>query len=72
MSFLFIKRKVDRLRKIIDPSHCYLFVEKSLEKLLLIPFIHILTRNIFTAFEEFPSRETRAVFLNISKAFGKV
>ena len=27
---------------------------------------------IYTAFEEFPSRETRAVFLDISKAFDKV
>ena len=27
---------------------------------------------IYTAFEEFPYRETRAVFLDISKAFDKV
>ena len=27
---------------------------------------------IYSAFEEFPSRETRAVFLDISKTFGKV
>ena len=98
MSFLFIKRKVDRLRKIIDPSHCYLFVEKIFGKVifdaiythfsdnqLLTPnqsgfrpgdstmnqLIYI-THSIFTAFEEFPSRETRAVFLHISKAFDKV
>ena len=31
-----------------------------------------ITHSIFTAFEEFPSRENRAVFLNISKAFDKV
>ena len=30
------------------------------------------THQIHTAFEEFPSRETRAVFLDISKAFDKV
>ena len=30
-----------------------------------------ITYSIFTAFEEFPSRETRAVFLDISKAFDK-
>ena len=28
-----------------------------------------ITYCIYTAFEEFPSRETRAVFLDISKAF---
>ena len=31
-----------------------------------------ITQKIYTAFEEFPSRETRAVFLDISKAFNKV
>ena len=31
-----------------------------------------ITHSIYTAFEEFPSRETRAVFLDISKAFDKV
>ena len=31
-----------------------------------------ITQKIYTAFEEFPSRETRAVFLDISKAFDKV
>ena len=31
-----------------------------------------ITYCIYTAFEEFPSRETRAVFLDISKAFDKV
>ena len=31
-----------------------------------------ITHSIFTGFEEFPSRETRAVFLDISKAFDKV
>ena len=30
------------------------------------------TQKIYTAFEDFPSRETRAVFLDISKAFDKV
>ena len=34
-------------------------------------FLYI-TRRIYAAFEEFPSRETRAVFLGISKAFDKV
>ena len=31
-----------------------------------------ITHSIYTAFEEFPSRETRAVFLDISKAFDTV
>ena len=31
-----------------------------------------ITLRIYAAFEEFPSRETRAVFLDISKAFDKV
>ena len=31
-----------------------------------------ITNKIYSAFEEFPSRETRAVFLHISKAFDKV
>ena len=31
-----------------------------------------ITHQIHTAFEKFPSRETRAVFLDISKAFDKV
>ena len=31
-----------------------------------------ITHKIFTAFEDYPSRETRAVFLDISKAFDKV
>ena len=31
-----------------------------------------ITHSIHTAFEEYPSRETRAVFLDISKAFDKV
>ena len=31
-----------------------------------------ITYYIYTAFEEFPSRETRAAFLDISKAFDKV
>ena len=31
-----------------------------------------ITHKIFTAFEDYPSRETRVVFLDISKAFGKV
>ena len=31
-----------------------------------------ITQKIYTTFEEFPSRETRAVFLDISKAFYKV
>ena len=31
-----------------------------------------ITQKIYTAFEEFPSRETCAVFLDISKAFDKV
>ena len=31
-----------------------------------------ITHKIFTAFEDDPSRETRAVFLDISKAFDKV
>ena len=31
-----------------------------------------ITHQIYSAFEEFPSRETRAVFLDISKAFDKV
>ena len=31
-----------------------------------------ITHNIFSPFEVFPSRETRAVFLDISKAFDKV
>ena len=31
-----------------------------------------ITHKIYSAFEEFPSRETRAVFLDISKAFDKV
>ena len=31
-----------------------------------------ITHCIYTAFEEFPSREMRAVFLDISKAFDKV
>ena len=30
------------------------------------------THKIYSSFEEFPSRETRAVFLDISKAFDKV
>ena len=34
----------------------------------LLPFTH----QIYTSFEEFPSRETRALFLDISKAFDKV
>ena len=34
----------------------------------LIPITH----SIYTAFEEFPSRETRAVFLDMSKAFDKI
>ena len=31
-----------------------------------------ITHRIYVAFEEFPSRETRTVFLEISKAFNKV
>ena len=31
-----------------------------------------ITHQIYSAFKQFPSRETRAVFLDISKAFGKV
>ena len=31
-----------------------------------------ITHLIYTAFEEYPTRETRAVFLDISKAFDKV
>ena len=31
-----------------------------------------ITYSIYTAFEEFPSRETCAVFLDVSKAFNKV
>ena len=31
-----------------------------------------ITHKIYSAFDEFPSRETRAVFLDISKAFNKV
>ena len=31
-----------------------------------------ITHQIYSAFEEFPSIETRAVFLDISKAFHKV
>ena len=31
-----------------------------------------ITYSIYTAFEEFPSWETRAVFLDVSKAFNKV
>ena len=31
-----------------------------------------ITQKIYNAFEDFPSRETRAVFLDISKAFHKV
>ena len=31
-----------------------------------------ITYQIYSALEEFPSRETRAVFLDISKAFDKV
>ena len=31
-----------------------------------------ITRQIYVAFDECPSRETRAVFLDISKAFDKV
>ena len=31
-----------------------------------------ITHKIYSAFEEFPSRETRAVFLDIYKAFNKV
>ena len=31
-----------------------------------------ITHKIYSAFEEFPSRETRAVFLDISKAFDSV
>ena len=31
-----------------------------------------ITHQIYSAFEELPSRETRAVFLDISKAFDKV
>ena len=31
-----------------------------------------ITHKIYTAFEDYPSRETRAVFLDISKAFDKV
>ena len=31
-----------------------------------------ITHLIYTAFEEYPTRETRVVFLNISKAFDKV
>ena len=31
-----------------------------------------ITHQIYSAFDEFPSRETRAVFLDISKAFDKV
>ena len=31
-----------------------------------------ITHKMFTAFEDYPSRETRAVFLDISKAFDKV
>ena len=31
-----------------------------------------ITQKIYTAFEDFPSRESRAVFLDISKAFDKV
>ena len=30
-----------------------------------------IAHRIYVAFEEFPSRETRAVFLDISKAFDK-
>ena len=33
--------------------------------------LHSITHKISSAFEEFPSRETRAVFLDISKAFDK-
>ena len=35
-------------------------------------YIIYITHSILTAFEEFPSRETRAVFVDISKAFNKV
>ena len=31
-----------------------------------------ITQKIYAAFEDFPSRETHAVFLDISKAFDKV
>ena len=31
-----------------------------------------ITHKIYSAFEEFPLRETRAIFLDISKAFDKV
>ena len=31
-----------------------------------------ITHKIYSAFEDYPSRETRAVFLDISKAFDKV
>ena len=31
-----------------------------------------ITHRIYSAFEEFPSRETRAIFLDISKAFDEV
>ena len=31
-----------------------------------------ITHKIYSAFQEFPSRETRAIFLDISKAFDKV
>ena len=42
--------------------------------LLLISLNQLLyiTHKIFTAFEDYPSRETRAVFLDISKAFDRV
>ena len=51
---------------LLQTSHFFVLVTPLINQVIYI------THNIFTAFEKFPSRETRAVFLDISKAFDKV
>ena len=53
--------------QLITPNQSRFRPDDSTINLLL----HI-THSMHTAFEEYPSRETRAVFLDISRAFDKV
>ena len=80
------KKESRQLKKITGQYLCYQFTKFNYYfKKLLTPnqsgFRHgdstvnqllYITHLIYTAFEEYPTRETRAVFLDISKAFDKV
>ena len=53
--------------KLFTPNQsCFRRGDSTINQLLYI------THKIYSAFEDYPSRETRAVFLDISKAFDKV